>query len=127
MYESLEKFQLLEEEIAYLEFELNRIKRDLNQDSNCRSIQEKSKQITDDLISKKEQRDEAINLLNKFKGLENKILYGKYVEGKTLVRIAKELHYNVNWIYQKHVALIRMIKFAELMIKEGEQWRKALD
>lgn len=49
----------------------------------------------------------AKRLIRTFKGLENNILYGKYVEGKTLIVIADELHLRPNYIYNKHDEIMK--------------------
>lgn len=51
-------------------------------------------------------------LIGTFRGLDNKILYKKYVEGKTLVSIADKLDKIPNYIYNKHEQIMKMIEYA---------------
>lgn len=125
MYEWLRDYQKLEEEISYLEFELERSKKELRRwvsgDLRDVKLTEKSNGAKlEDIISIKEyelahkMNDllDAKKLISKFKGLENKILFMKYVEGKTLTETAYELGYTPGHIYNKHAQIIKMINFA---------------
>lgn len=126
MYEWLRDYQKLEEEIAYLEYNLEQTERELKrwvsgdlygvklqQDSLGAKVEDNIERIKNDLAFKIEQRDNLINLVNNFKGLENKILKMKYIDGMTLDNIAYELGYSTSHIYKKHAEVIKRIKFAE--------------
>lgn len=52
-------------------------------------------------------------LIKKFRGVEHRILFGKYVQGKTLEEVAKELGYSAQYIYNKHAQIRKMVSFAE--------------
>ncbi len=45
-----------------------------------------------------------------FKGLESNIIYKKYVEGKTLERIAIEIGYSASYIKKRHAEVMRAVK-----------------
>ena len=49
-----------------------------------------------------------------FGGLEHKILYLKYIEGMTLERVAEELTYSAQYIYNKHSEIKRMVDYANV-------------
>ncbi|MEC1377347.1 DUF1492 domain-containing protein [Heyndrickxia oleronia] len=128
MYEWLKDYQKLEEELAYLEFNLEQteieLKRwtsgdlakvKLQEDSLGAKVEEVIEKIKNDITFKKEQREKLIQLVNTFKGLDNQILKMKYIDGMTLESIAEELNYSASYIYKKHAEMIRMIKFAETM------------
>jgi DNA-directed RNA polymerase specialized sigma subunit len=125
LYEWLRDYQKLEEDIAYLEFNLEQTKRELKrwvegdlsdvrltQNSLGSKVEEVLERIRMDLKFKREQKLNLMQLVDKFKGLDNKILKMKYVDGMTLDNIAHELGYSTSHIYKKHAEIIRMIKFA---------------
>lgn len=51
-------------------------------------------------------------LINNFRGLDNKFLYMKHVEGKTLISIADELGKSPTYIYNKLVQIMKMCDYA---------------
>ncbi|WP_026581032.1 MULTISPECIES: hypothetical protein [Bacillaceae] len=127
MYEWLRDYQKLEEEITYLEFNLEQTERELKRwmiggdlsgiqlqpDSKGAKVEEIIEKIKVDLQFKREQMKKLLCLVDKFKGLDHKILKMKYVDGMTLETIAEDLNYSASYIYKKHAEIIRMIKFAE--------------
>ncbi|MHA2890511.1 hypothetical protein [Bacillus cereus] len=52
-------------------------------------------------------------LINRFKGLDNRILKMKYVDGMTLEQIAEEISYSSIHIKKKHTQIVRLIKFVK--------------
>lgn len=59
-----------------------------------------------------EERQLIVSTIDKFEGLDNKILKMKYVDGMTLESIAKELGYSYQYIKNKHSEIRRMISFS---------------
>lgn len=126
MYEWLRDYQKLEEDITYLEFNLEQTERELKrwiegdlfnvrleQDSLGAKVEDNIERIKKELEFKRGQRDKLVKLVSTFKGLENKILKLKYVDGMTLEEIAEELSYSSGHIRRKHAELVRTIKFVE--------------
>lgn len=126
MYKWLKDYQKLKDEIAYLEFELNRYKRELKrwtygdlqdvkleEKSIASRLEEKIAEVEYELAHRENDLYDMKKLIKTFKGLDHKILYGKYVEGKTLEQIAEELNYSASYIYKRHAEIMRMIKFAK--------------
>lgn len=124
LYEWLKEYQRLEDEIAFLEFNLDQSERELKRwvegdlagiklqhDSLGAKVEEKIDEIKSALDSKIEQRDKLIQLVSTFKGIDHKILKMKYVDGSTLEEIAEELNYSYSHIRKKHAELVRTIKF----------------
>lgn len=124
MYEWLLDYQQLMQKIEYLEYKLEREKRELGRwsggDLGGKILHEKS------ISSGLEERIEAMEyelahvmnelfnarkLIAAFKGIENKILFYKYVEGMTLEEIAECLKYSSSHIYKKHAEIMKRIKF----------------
>lgn len=125
MYEWLKDYRKLEDEIAYLEFNLERSENELKRwtsgdlfgikltaESNGAKLEESIEAIKVELAHKQNDLAKLVNLIGTFRGLENNILYKKYVEGKTLVSIADELDKSPNYIYNKHAQMMRMIDYA---------------
>lgn len=127
LYEWLLDYQNLTQDIAYLEFNLEQTERELKRwvsgdlagikleaDSRGSKIEENIEKIKKELDFKKEQLIKLLNLINTFKGLDNKILKMKYIDCMTLEQIADELKYSTSHIRKRHAELIRTIKFVEM-------------
>lgn len=69
------------------------------------------KELNERLEKLKKERDEIISLIDRFEGLNQKILKLKYVEGLTLESVAKETGYDYQYIKNKHAELMRIIRF----------------
>lgn len=126
VYEWLRDYQKLEEDIAYLEFNLEQTERELRRwvsgdlsgvkleaDSLGAKVEDNIERIKNEIKFKQEQKEKLTSLVEKFKGLDNQILRMKYIDGMTLEGIAQELNYSASYIYKKHAEIMRMIKFAE--------------
>lgn len=124
LYEWLNDYQRIEEEIDFLEFQLDRYEKELkrwvegdltnvklNEKSLASNIENNIFSVQYELAHKMNDLYEMKKLIGTFKGLENKILYGKYVEGKTLETIAEELSYSTQYIYNKHALIKRMVRY----------------
>lgn len=126
LYEWLKDYQRLEEEIEYLEFNLEKTQLELKRwisgdlrevrltaDSNGAKVEENIQRIKRELELKKEQRVRLINLVSKFKGIDNQILKKKYIDGMTLEEVAENINYSTSHVKKKHAELIRLIKFVD--------------
>lgn len=125
LYEWLRDYQKIEEEIAYLEFNLERSESELKRwvsgdlsgvkltaESDGAKLEERIERIKKELSIRQKEREDFINLVSRFKGLNHKILLMKYVDGLTLEEIAEQLNYSASYIYQKHAEIAKMIRFA---------------
>jgi RNA polymerase sigma factor (sigma-70 family) len=126
LYDWLRDYQKLEEEITYLEFNLEQTERELKrwvegdlfnvrleQDSLGAKVEDNIERIKKELEFKVNQKDKLVKLVSTFKGLDHKILKLKYVDGMTLEQIAEHLSYSAGHIRRKHAELVRTIKFVE--------------
>ncbi|PGA51082.1 hypothetical protein COL86_27855 [Bacillus toyonensis] len=126
MFRWLKDYQKLEEEIAYLEYDLEQTEAELKRwisgdlcdvrltpDSQGAKVEEIIEKKKGELYMKQEQRRNLVHLISKFKGLENQILKRKYIDGMTLEEVAENMNYSSSYIYKKHAEIIRRIKFAE--------------
>ncbi|PEP08172.1 hypothetical protein CN577_11585 [Bacillus toyonensis] len=126
MFKWLKDYQKLEEEIAYLEYNLEQTEAELKRwisgdlydvrltsDSQGAKVEEMIEKIKSELTIKQEQMRNLVNLISKFKGLENQIIKKKYIDGMTLEEVAENMNYSASYIYKKHAEIIKRIKFAE--------------
>ena len=125
-FQWLKDYQQLEYDIAYLEQNLERTKRELKRwvegdlskvkltaDSHGAKVEDIIIRIETELAHKRHDLDDIKRLVSTFEGLEHKILVGKYIDGKTLEDVAEELGYSAQYIYNKHAQIRRMVSFAE--------------
>lgn len=122
----LRDYQRLQEDIIFLENNLERSKKELSRwvsgdlakykltaDSDGAKIEERIEVIEYELAHKMNDLYDVKKLIQTFEGLEHKILYMKYIEGITLERIAEKLNYSPRYIYNKHTQIKRMIGYAQ--------------
>ncbi|MBG9618014.1 MULTISPECIES: hypothetical protein [Bacillus] len=126
MFNWLKEYQRLEEEIVYLEYNLDKTKAELKRwiygdlqsirlsaASEGAKVEERMEVITYELAHKMNEMYTLIKLMNKFRGLDNQILKMKYVDGMTLEEIAEASRYSLSHIKKKHAEIVRLIKFIE--------------
>lgn len=126
LFDWLKDYQKLEERIAYLDYNLDKTKAELKRwvsgdlrevrltaESVGAKVEERIEAIEYELANEMNDMYKLKNLISKFKGLDNRILKMKYVDGMTLEEIAEDMNYSSSYIYKKHAEIIRRIKFAE--------------
>ncbi|ARW58422.1 sigma factor-like helix-turn-helix DNA-binding protein [Bacillus anthracis] len=126
MFNWLRDYQKLEEDIAYLEYNLDKTKAELRRwvsgdlrevrltaESEGAKVENRIEAIEYELAHKMNDMYKLKKLISKFKGLENQILKLKYVDGMTLEEIAESVNYSSSHIKKKHAELVRLIKFVE--------------
>ncbi|API93995.1 MULTISPECIES: sigma factor-like helix-turn-helix DNA-binding protein [unclassified Virgibacillus] len=127
MYEWLKDYQQLKQDIDYLEYRLDREETELKRwvegdlagvkltdESVAAKLEERIQLLKKDIDLKKRQLQKLVNLVNTFKGLDNRILKLKYIDGMTLEDIAERLNYSASHIRKKHAELVKTIKFVEM-------------
>lgn len=125
----LKDYKELEKDIASLELNLERSERELRrwvqgdlakykltEESIASNLEEKIEVIRYELACKMNDQRKILDMISKFDTLENKIIIGKYIEGKTLEEIAEQHQYSTQYIYNKHAQLKKTIRFVELMV-----------
>lgn len=79
--------------------------------------QARLKEVIESLATREEQlkkqRQDIIDTIEKFKGLDQRILKMKYVDGMKLEAIAEETGYTYQYIKNKHAELMRIIRFSK--------------
>jgi len=126
LFDWLKDYQKLEEEIEYLDYNLDKTKAELKRwvsgdlrevrltaESEGAKVEERIEAIEYELAHKMNDMYKLKKLISKFRGLDNKILKMKYVDGMTLEQIAEEISYSSSHIKKKHAEIVRLIKFVE--------------
>ncbi|EOS8267624.1 hypothetical protein OCD85_02730 [Bacillus pacificus] len=126
MFNWLRDYQKLEEDIAYLEYNLDKTKAELRRwvsgdlrevrltaESEGAKVENRIEAIEYELAHKMNDMYKLKKLISKFRGLENQILKLKYVDGMTLEEIAEAVNYSSSHIKKKHAELVRLINFVE--------------
>lgn len=131
-FQWLKDYQELDEQILYLKWNLNKSKLELARwvdgdlanvriEKNSRSayLEENIKKIEKELSILNEQKEEMLILIDSFNGLDNQIMYCKYIKGMTLEEISEKIGYSVSYIQKKHSELRKAIDFLdEYLIKK---------
>lgn len=85
----------------------------LTAESEGAKVEKRLEVIELNLAYRMNEMHDLLKLISAFKGLENKIVKMKYVDGMTLEEIAEDMNYSSSYIYKKHAEIVRRIKFAE--------------
>ncbi|PEE35995.1 hypothetical protein [Bacillus cereus] len=128
MFDWLKDYQKLEEDIAYLEHNLDKTKAELKRwvygdlqyvsltrDSQGAKVEEHIAAIEYELAYKMNDVFDLKKLIRKFEGLDHQILKLKYMDGLTLASIASELNYNPDYIRRRHAEVMRIVKFVDAL------------
>ncbi len=126
LFDWLKDYQKLEERIAYLDYNLDKTKAELKRwisgdlrdvrltaESEGAKVEERIEAIEYELAHKMNAMHDLLELISKFKGLDNQIIKLKYVHGMTLEQVAMDLNYSPNYIKRKHAELRKIIKFVD--------------
>ncbi|PHB90640.1 hypothetical protein COE98_15820 [Bacillus wiedmannii] len=125
MFNWLKVYQELEQDITYLDYNLDKTKAELKRwvsgdlrevrltaESEGAKVEERIEAIEYELAHKMNDMYKLKKLINTFKGLEHKIAYLKYVEGMTLEKVAEELNYSPQYIYNKHASMREKVEYS---------------
>lgn len=125
-FQWLKDYQELNEEIAYLKWNIRKTKFELSRweegdlskvflerDSKGSQVEVSIDKLEELLNEKIEMQDSLVMLINTFVGIESQILKKKYVEGKSLETIAEELNYSYSHVKAKHAELKRRLIFID--------------
>lgn len=130
MFEWLLDYQKLKEEIRYLELRIEKEKKALGRyiygDLGGKILHENSissgleERIEDMIYMMAWKMNDVLDierLVNTFEGVENRIVYLKYVEGMSIPDIADELGYTVGHVYNKHAEIRRKMDYYKSRLK----------
>ena len=125
MYEWLEKYQEWQQKISVLEWELDTYKSELARwkdsndlgkyklvkESKASKLEEKIESLQYELAHKMNQIYDLRKIIYSFRGLEQRILILKYIEGYNLKEIAKKTKYSHDHIRRKHREIMQKVTF----------------
>lgn len=74
-------------------------------------IREEIEELNERIARLERQKEKIISLIDRFTGIENKILKKKYIDDMTLQEIAYDLGYSEQYIRKKHAECIKRIEF----------------
>ncbi|WP_342578406.1 hypothetical protein [Psychrobacillus sp. FSL K6-2843] len=126
MYEWLKDYRRIEIEIIELENSITRSKRELGRwtggdlmgvklsaESNGAQLEEQIFSLEFNLAHKMNDLIDIKRMVQKFNLVDTKILYGRYIEGKTFDEIADEVGYSKGTIYNKHAMLMKLVGYLD--------------
>lgn len=114
-----EQIYLLKWKIKKSELELSRwvegdlAKIKLEKDSLASNLEKNIERDKDLLNEKQKAMESLMEMVNRFKGLDNQILKMKYIDRMTLKDISIELNYSYSYIMTRHSHLVKVIKIYE--------------
>lgn len=123
----LKEYRRIEEDLFYLESNLERTKREIGRwttgdlakyklepESKGAKLEEIIEELQYEIAHKMNDLHDIKKMIKKFRGIEQKIIYGKYIEDKTLEEVAEDLGYSAQYIYAKHAQIKRLIDFSAI-------------
>lgn len=121
-FQWLKDYQDIQQEIAYLETNLERSQNELKRwvsgdltkykltaKSDGAQLEERIEFIKKTLNEKRKELSNINDFLAKFPTIDNRILFLKYIENKNLELIAEEIGYSVSHVQKRHAELVRII------------------
>ena len=125
-FQWLKDYKEIKQDIAYLEDNLSRSKKELTRwvegdlakykltsESDGAKLEERIEVIENELAHKYNDLKSIETLVASFEGLEHKILIAKYIENLTLEQTAEKLNYSHNYIKHKHAEIMRILRYVE--------------
>lgn len=126
MYEWLKEYRNIEIQIIELENSITRSKRELGRwtggdlmdvkltaESDGAKLEERIFDLEYELAHKMNDLIDIKRMVGKFDLVDHKILYSRYIEGKTFDEIADELGYSKGTIYNKHAMLMKVVGYLD--------------
>lgn len=133
IYEWVTTLMAIDQELYELQLALDLNEKELHRWQNYSSIdgdlakhhtfltalqkQARLKEVIESLGTREEelrkQRQDIIDTIEKFQGLDQRILKMKYVEGLTLESVAEETGYTYQYIRSRHADIMKMIRFSK--------------
>lgn len=87
-------------------------------DSTVLRLEDNIKQCAAYLEEKELAIKSLVMLIDRFKGVDNKILKMRYIDGMTLKDISLELRYSYSYIMSRHTQIIKVIKMTEDVLQK---------
>lgn len=135
-FQWLKDYQELDEQILYLKWNLNKSRIELNRwavgdlskvkiekNSRSSSLEENIKLIQKEIKILEHQKNETELMVESFKGIDNKILFYKYIKKNTLEQISEKTGYSTSYIQKKHSELRKSIEFLDSYLVNKEKMK----
>ena len=117
-YQWLVEYQDLENQLAFLKWNLNRSKLELNRwvqgdlenvklkkNSRSSNLEETIKKIEQEIELLEERKVEMIELVNSFKGVDNQIVKLKYIDDLKIEEIADLIGYSISYVRKRYTEI----------------------
>lgn len=125
-FQWLKDYQLLDEQILYLKWNLNKSRLELDRwvngdlanvrlekNSRSSSLEENIEKIEREIERLEEQKNEMLLLIETFKGLDNQIIRLKYVDDMHIEDIAFETGYSLSYVRKRHTEIRKTLSFLD--------------
>lgn len=135
-FQWLKDYQELDEQLLYFRWNLNKSRIELNRwqtgdlskiklDKNSRSakLEENIEAIQEEIKRLEQQKKDTELIVQSFKGIDNKIIYYKYIEKNTLEEISEKTGYSPSYIQKKHSELRKSINFLDEYLINREKMK----
>lgn len=123
-YQWLKDYKQLEQQIEYLKWNLNRSELELvrwiegdlvniklEKNSRSSNLENDIEKLKIEIERLENNKQEVIQLVDTFEGVESKIIKLKYIDGMTLEDIADEIGYSPSYIRKKHTEIKKIMKY----------------
>lgn len=125
-FQWLKDYQELDEQLLYFRWNLNKSRIELSRwktgdlskvklEKNSRSakLEKNIETIKSEIERLEQQKKDTELIVQSFKGIDNKIIYYKYIEKNTLEEISEKTGYSPSYIQKKHSELRKSIDFLD--------------
>lgn len=131
MFGWLKDYREIEIKIIELKNSLTRSKRELRrwtsgdlfnvkltEGSIASGLEERIAAMEYELAHKMNDLFDIKRMVERFDSVDHKILYGRYIEGKTFDQIADEIGYAKGTVYNKHAMLMKVVGYLDELIPQ---------
>ncbi|KRL56658.1 hypothetical protein [Furfurilactobacillus rossiae] len=130
-FEWLQEYRQLCHDIGFIEWDIRKSKAELSRweiggdlerhgESTSRDIEGEIARLEKERQQRIDLKDSLLELVQSFDGIDEKIMYKKYVDGETLEQIAEDLNYNISYIRQKHAELHKRLDWLDKWTDDGQ-------
>ena len=135
-FQWLKDYQELEEQILYLKWNLNKSKLELDRwvngdlasvrlekNSRSSSLEENIIKMQSEIKRLELQKEELLELIDSFKGIDNQIVRLKYVDDMCIEDIADEIGYSISYTRKRHTEIKKTLTFLDDYEKKRSERR----
>ena len=125
-FQWLKDYQELEEQILYLKWNLNKSKLELQRwvcgdladvhlekNSRSSSLEENIIKIQSEIQRLESQKEELLELIDSFKGIDNQIVRLKYVDDMCIEDIADEIGYSISYVRKRYTEINKTLAYID--------------